>query len=418
MKTWMKGTAALVAITAGVALAGCGPQSDGGGGKTETLKVFVFDNGPEWIAAYQAVADSFEAETGITVELETAGSSDYDGLIDTRLSGGEDGPDVFAVRPANIPSYVEGGYLADLSGEDWFTGLPEGAQNAPNTVQDGGHYAFPIAKNPNYVVYNKDLFAAAGVEVPTTLDELKEVSQTLLDNGTTPIAMSAQDSWWQFFILFHATAQHVLNVDPENGQEIMAGEQTFAGDEGWEQTLEIYKDLAPYYMPNPLGTSHDAAKAAFLQGQAAMFPAPWVLPDVRQTDLNVGAFVFPTTDDPEEPSMWGDFPVLLGVNPAGGDEEAAKQFSEFLLSDAAYPDLITALKYFPVKEGIDVSGVDPIFGEVQEAVEGRQFYPSPNDVWLPGVADVFIAEVQNLLAGNATVDEVLARTDQAVQDAQ
>jgi ABC-type glycerol-3-phosphate transport system substrate-binding protein len=71
-----------------------------------------------------------------------------------------------------------------------------------------------------------------------------------------------------------------------------------------------------------------------------------------------------------------------------------------------------------VKEGIDVSGVDPIFGEVQEAVEGRQFYPSPNDVWLPGVADVFIAEVQNLLAGNATVDEVLARTDQAVQDAQ
>lgn len=116
--------------------------------------------------------------------------------------------------------------------------------------------------------------------------------------------------------------------------------------------------------------------------------------------------------------MWGDFPVLLGVNPAGGDEDAAKQFSEYLLSDEAYPDFITALKYFPIEEGIDVSSVDPIFGEVQEAVAGREFYPSPNDVWLPGVADVFLAEVQNLLAGTATVDEVLERTDAAVADAQ
>lgn len=425
MKAWIKGIAVIAALSLGGGVAGCSAPTPSPAPSVEStptvsappvepLSMLITDNGPEWVKAFQTVADAFTAKTGIAVNLEALASDDFDGIIDTRLQGGADGPDVFLVRPNRIPDYVAEGYLAPLQGESWFTALPEGAQNAPNTVQDGGHYAFPIAKNANYVLYNKDLFEKAGVEVPLTLAELKAASQKLLDSGVTPIAMSAQDSWWQFFILFHATAQHVLNVDPQNGQKIMAGEATFAGDAGWTQTLQIYKDLAPFYMPNPLGTSHDAAKAAFLQGKAAIFPAPWILSEVRQTDLNVGAMVFPTTEDPATPAVWGDFPVLLGVNPKAGSEAAAKQFSEFLLSDEAYADLIKGLRYFPVKEGVDVSSVDPLFAEVQTAIQGREFYPSPNDVWLPGVADVFLAKVTDLLADKATVEEVLAATDDAV----
>lgn len=429
MRTWIKGVATAAAVTLGVGLAGCSPAPATSGSPApsdsstmpaapaEPLSILITDNGPEWVKAFQTAADAFTAQSGVTVNLEAQASADYDKIIDTRLQGGADGPDVFLVRPNRIPDYVAEGYLSPLEGEAWFTALPEGAQNAPNTVQEGGHYAFPIARNANYAVYNKALFEKAGVEVPKTLSELKAVGDKLLAADITPIAMSAQDAWWQWFIVYHATAQHVLPADPQNGEKIMAGESTFAANTGWQESLQIYKDLEPYYMPNPLGTSHDAAKAAFLQGKAAIFTAPWILPEVRQTDLDVGAMVFPTTEDPATPAVWGDYPVLLGVNPKAGSEAAAKQFSEFLLSDAIYTDLIKGLKYFPVKEGVDVSSVDPLFAEVQTAIEGREFYPSPSDVWLPGVADAMLAKITDLLAGKATVAEVLEAADAAVEKA-
>ena len=424
MKRWKKGVAAPPAAASSVGAVGCASEesldtksSDGAAEPQGPLSVLITDNGPEWVAAFQGVADGFTEETGIEVNLEAQASTDYDKIIDVRLQGGEDGPDVFVVRPQWVPDFSAEGYLAPLEDQDWFTALPEEAQNPPNTVQDGSHFAFPIARNPNYAVYNKDLFEQAGVEVPTTLSELKEASEKLLDAGITPIAMSAQDAWWQWFIIHHAAAQHVLYQDPDNGPKIMAGEETFAGTAGWTEALQIYSDLKPYYMPNPLGTSHDAAKAAFLQGKAAIFTAPWILPEVRQTDLNVGAMVFPTTEDPDTPAMWGDYPVLLGVNPQAGAEDAAKQFSEYLLSDGVYEDLIAGLKYFPVKEGVDVSSVDPLFAEVQTVIEGKDFYPSPTDTWSPGVADAMLAKITDLLADKATIADVLDAADQAAADA-
>jgi raffinose/stachyose/melibiose transport system substrate-binding protein len=415
VKTWKTGTAAVLALALGAGLAGCAEAETG---PTESLTFLITDNGPEWGAAFQAAADGFEAETGISVAIEKFSSDDYDSTIDTRLAAGADGPDFFLVRPARIPDYVAGGYLAPLDDQSWFTALEPAAQKAPNAVQDGSAYAFPIAKSGNHVVYNKALFEQAGItDVPLTLDELLEDSQALLDAGITPFAMSGQDSWWLQFILFHATAQHVLAEDPQNGQKIMSGEQTFSGDAGWEESLQVFEDLAPYYLPDALGTSNDAAKAAFLSGQAAIWPAPWILPDVRTTEMDAGVFVLPTTNDPAEPSMWGDFPYLFGINPTTGNTDAANQFAEYLFSESVYADLVTGVAAYPVLDGVAAPSTDPVFAEALAAYGDREFYGSPNDVWLPGVGDALLVGLQDLLAGKATTDEVLARLDQAVADA-
>jgi raffinose/stachyose/melibiose transport system substrate-binding protein len=417
VKTWKSGTAALLTLALGATLAGC--TTGGSGEGTESLNFLITDNGPEWSAAFDAAAAGFEEETGISVEIEKFSSDDYDSTIDTRLAAGADGPDFFLVRPNRIPDYVAGGYLAPLGDQAWFTALEPGAQKAPNAVQDGEPYAFPIVKSGNHVVYNKALFEQAGItEVPLTLEELEAASQKLLDAGIVPFAMSGQDSWWLQFVLFHASAQHVLAEDPTNGQAIMSGEQTFAEDAGWKASLEVFQELAPYYLPDALGTSFDSAKAAFLDGSAAMFPAPWILPDVRTTEMDAGAFVFPTTDNADETSMWGDFPYLFGINPTPGNTEAAQQFAEYLFTDGVYESLVTGVAAFPVVAGVPAPDTDPIFAEALAAYGDRTFYGAPNDVWLPGVGDVLTTELQNLLAGQATVDEVLAKLDQAVADAQ
>ena len=46
---------------------------------------------------------------------------------------------------------------------------------------DGKILGIPMTAGYEYVYYWKDMFEEAGVEVPTTWDQLKEVSRTLQD---------------------------------------------------------------------------------------------------------------------------------------------------------------------------------------------------------------------------------------------
>ncbi|MHB1173370.1 MAG: ABC transporter substrate-binding protein [Lacisediminihabitans sp.] len=404
------------AIAAAVALSAC--SSGGGTSGGAVLKFLIWDNGPQSIVAYKSLVAGFEKENPtIKVNLETANTKDYDNLLKTRLSGGA-GPDIYGVRPQDTPALVKGGYLADVTSEPWFTSLTASAQDAPNAVQDGKAYAFPIIQSGDGIVFNKALFSTAGIkDAPTTLSGLIDASKKLKDAGITPFAMSAGDGWWTQFILYHLTAPNVAYAEPKANADIMAGKSTFSSSPGWRKSLEIYKQLIPYYMPDPVGTPQAAAQSAFLQGNAAMFPASWILPEVRKTSLDVGYFNFPATENANTPAIWGSYQVQLGLNPKNGNVEAAKKFAAYLFSDQEYPSFLAKMSSFPVKDGVTVANSDPLAPTLIAAWKGKTFEPSPNDTWLPGIADAMVSALQNLTAGKASVDDVLKTMDDATQAA-
>ncbi|MEV8268377.1 extracellular solute-binding protein [Microbacterium sp. NPDC076911] len=414
MKTRLTFVAAVTAA-AMVVLASCtaGSSSD----DPTTLKFMIWDNGAASIEAFESVAAEFSESTDgeIVVEVETLNTSDYDTILNTRLAGGN-GPDVFGVKPDKTPQYIEGGYLAAVDDQEWFQELPDAAQNAPSAKSGESTYAFPLNRSGEGLIYNTALFEEAGATPPTTYTELLEASEKLLDAGITPLAMSAQDAWWPVFVLYHASAQNVDFLDPEFNAEVMAGETTFSDSDGWLRALEIYEEMIPYYMADPLGTSQEAAQAAFVQGEVAMFPASWILPEVRDTSLDVGYVTFPTTDD-DVPAIWGSYNIQLAVSATNGTEDAANQFVEYLYSDEPYTEVLTALKSFPVKDGVDVTGIDPLFPTMQAAWEGVEFVPTPSDFWLPGVQDAMTTAVQDLTAGRTDPASVLKAMDEATADA-
>ncbi|GAA1946614.1 ABC transporter substrate-binding protein [Microbacterium aquimaris] len=408
-------TAVAATATLGL-LAGCS-GTDASDDGTTTITFMIWDNGAESIDAFNSVAEAFTESTDgeIVVEVETLNTSDYDSIVETRLSGGS-GPDVYGVKPDNTALYVEGGFLSPVQDQAWFQELSAAAQDAPNARQGDDVYTFPLNRSGEGLIYNTDLFEEAGASVPTTLPELLETSQTLLDAGITPLAMSAQDMWWQAFIIYHASAQNVDYLDPEFNQAVTAGETTFSDNDGWMDTIEVYEDLMPYFMPDPLGTSQEAAQSAFLQGEVAMFPASWILPEVRSAGLNVDYATFPTTDE-YTPAIWGSFNIQLGINPENGNADAANQFVEYLYSDEPYTEILTALRSFPVKDGIDVSGIDPLFPTMLEAWDGVEFVPTPSDFWNPGVQDAMNSTLQDVLADRADAADVLAAMDTANDEA-
>ena len=46
-----------------------------------------------------------------------------------------------------------------------------------------------------FYLYNKDIFEELNLEVPTTYNEFKDVCQTILDAGITPIYEATTNGW-------------------------------------------------------------------------------------------------------------------------------------------------------------------------------------------------------------------------------
>lgn len=378
-----------------------------------TLNFALWSNSNTDKEAWDKLAEEYSSlHPEVKIVNETFDSKQYDSIYKARLAGG-DGPDIYGVRPADLESLVKGGYAADLSGLDWFPELSQGAQN--NHVIDGKPYAFPFLQSGNGFLYNKAIFTKYNLSEPKTFDDLLAICKTLNDNGIVPFGMAAKDNWWPQFILYYATAEHVFAKDPDFIKKINAGEATYTDTAGWLDAINVYKALldAKAYVPNPLGVSFDECKAMFLQEKAAMFPATWVLEDARKANIDIGYSNLPTTNDAASNSLWGGFSGSLAINPSNGKTEAASAYIKFLLETENYHSICAAWKLFPVKAGVDVSDIDPLFGAEQKAWEGKTLYGSPSDNMLSGVQDAMLTELQMLTAGESTPENVLKKMDEA-----
>ncbi|GGT23534.1 extracellular solute-binding protein [Streptomyces chromofuscus] len=109
-----------------------------------------------------------------------------------------DGPDVVEVGNTQVPQYVDGGGLLDLTLEslrdwglrDWLPGLAEPGR------QRSTQYGIPWYAANRVVIYRKDLFERAGItRPPRTRDEWLAATETLDSDGNQGIYLAGQD-WY------------------------------------------------------------------------------------------------------------------------------------------------------------------------------------------------------------------------------
>jgi N,N'-diacetylchitobiose transport system substrate-binding protein len=113
-------------------------------------------------------------------------------------SDGENGPDVIEVGNTQVPRYVVGRGLLDLTLEsaakwgrdDWLPGLAEPGQ------QRFHQYGIPWYAANRVVIYRKDLFQQAGVTaLPRTRTEWLDATEKLNADGRQGIYLAGQD-WY------------------------------------------------------------------------------------------------------------------------------------------------------------------------------------------------------------------------------
>jgi multiple sugar transport system substrate-binding protein len=180
-------------LISGVILSGCSPKtatepltdvSEPAEAEQEpvTIKWWV----PNWDEEVAKVLVSeFEAENpNIKVEMTITTWDTMEGQIRTALHG-DNAPDVITDLESRTPAYAEQGLLANLdpyfeaSGID----LEDFVSSAiPLNSYNGSMYGMPMRHDGPAMIYNKDMFEAAGLDpdaFPTTWEELDEVAKAL-----------------------------------------------------------------------------------------------------------------------------------------------------------------------------------------------------------------------------------------------
>lgn len=427
MRTTKKIVAAASAAALMAGLAAC----SGGGGDAETtdatsLKLWHYEspNGAMGIAWAEAIKVFEEEHPGVTVEFEEKSFEQIQQTAGMILSSDE-GPDILEYNKGNATTGLlsSQGLLTDLTAvaeERGWTDLL--SPSLATTVQYDENGVMGTGKwygIPNYgefvtVYYNKDMFAEAGVEVPTTLDEMTAVMDTFVANGTIPLGMAGAEypAGQLFYQLALSQAdrqwitdfQTFTNPVDFQGPELTFGAETFAD---WVD--------AGYMASDSASLKAEDMGVGFINGTYPMMVSgswwygrlvdeidgfDWGVYNFPGNTFNAGSsgnlWVVPTNSKAPELAydfiditMRPEIQAILGNN--GGLPVAANPED---ITDAKSQELITA------------------FNEVLDA-DGLAFYP---DWPVPGFYDVIVNSVQKLINGSAEPAAVLDELGAAYAD--
>jgi N,N'-diacetylchitobiose transport system substrate-binding protein len=179
-------SALAVATASVVALSGCAssggtatsaPASSSAAGQNITLWLAGGDT-PDALRDY--LKSTYKAKTGGTLTIEQQDWGDLVTKLTTALPDENNTPDVTEIGNTQAPTFTNVGAFADVS--DMYTELG-GDKLLQSFVDvgkvDGKNYALPYYFGSRYMFYRKDIWKAAGVEMPKTLDEFNTAVKTI-----------------------------------------------------------------------------------------------------------------------------------------------------------------------------------------------------------------------------------------------
>lgn len=384
----VRAVAAGIALAlAGTLLAGC--TSDG----RETIR-FTFSK-REALAFMNGVVDSYNAsQDRVRVEMDTSGVD----VVSASFVRGNPPDIMLANYNYETARFVQRCALSDLSA----TTAASTTRDDLQTLMDqygscsGRVSALPYSVMAASVIYNKDLFAQAGVAVPTTWDELVAACEKLTAAGITPFYGTFKDDWtvgqgWYDYAVggsldvvdfFNRLAAEGADVGPDAATSF---ERDFTAP--IERMTQLTSTFVNADAPS---RGYGDGNLAFAKGEAAMYlQGPWAFSEIAKTspDMNLGTFPLPMTDDPGDLRVRVNMDLAAMIPEGSRHQDAARDFLEYLYRPETIEAYNTAqLGFTPTKDASMPS--DPrIAGMIPFYTSGK-VYQGPS-VLVPKTIPVF-----------------------------
>ncbi|MEK8132298.1 sugar ABC transporter substrate-binding protein [Paenibacillus filicis] len=232
----------------------------------------------------------------IEVNYITRGS-DYTQAVDIGFASGQ-APDVLRVKENSIQLYYKKGYLAPLDAymsEEMKTRFP--AIDGYNRF-GGQRYSLPNFGATMRLIYNKELFAKAGIAgPPATLEELVDTARKLTVAGKAEGAYGFALNFKSPQSAFDRSARAIAEMSGYGGFgfDFRSGRFDFGG---YRQIVEAFKRIKDQgsMLPGVESLDMDPLRAQFAAGKIGMYMSYSAEPGVYRTQ-------FPTSLD------WAAAPV-------------------------------------------------------------------------------------------------------------
>ncbi|SDY76318.1 extracellular solute-binding protein [Herbiconiux ginsengi] len=301
--------AVALAAVAGIGLAACSGGSGGGGAAgdltaTGPITIWYSNNATELEWGKQMV-EAWNAENPdqkITGQEIPAGKSSEE-VIGAAITAGNAPCLVFNTAPSAVGQFEKQGGLVNLSDfDDGASYIEERSGDIAKQYQnaDGDYFQLPWKSNPVVIFYNKDLFAAAGLDPEnpklSTYDDFIATSKTLVDAGVAPFAIQPAPTSEFFQMQFDFMP---LYAAATGGTPLIEdGKATFADDKGTE-VAQFWRDL----YDQKLAGQEQYQGDAFADGQAAMaIVGPWAIS--VYDGVNFGSVPVPTPEATDPKDVW------------------------------------------------------------------------------------------------------------------
>ena len=190
---------------AALALAGCSTGDTGSGGSAAGDGSFdsveaALEKGGEitywsWTPSAEAQVEAFEKEyPNVKVNVVNAGTNNEEYTkLQNAIKAGSGAPDVVQVEYYAFPQFALTDAFVDLSQYGFADFEDDYTASTWNSVTDGDAiYGLPQDSGPMALFYNKAVFDAAGVAVPTTWDEYYEAAKAI--HAANPDAYITNDT--------------------------------------------------------------------------------------------------------------------------------------------------------------------------------------------------------------------------------
>ena len=408
-------TATAVAVAAITVLTGCSGSGNTGNSDDPVTLTFATnlisaeETGTSPVV--KELIKQFEAKyPNVTIQEQTSQSTALQQVVQLAFAS-HNVPDVFNFwrpEPAfNMDKYIASGQLADLSE---LAGEPDVKNTFPasswdTATVDGKVWALPLYNFSVPLIVNKKVFAAAGVPLPQTWEDLKAAVPALKAAGYVPWTLSTQDAQQSDDRLLDYVLDRAFGND--GALALFRGERSFT-DPAVVQVLDEYLSISSGFGPEDAAALDNNAAIAkyFNTGQSAMLLTnSGYLPAIdKEAAKDMTVIPFPTMPGggQAEPHIEKDLTNLMYASAAGMEDEtkgpAIRNFLKFVTSPEAqkmFSDesiLVAGVGVQP-----DIAKTGELFSEVQEQTstldgdkwlgngrtpsQQQSFYPLMGEAW-------------------------------------
>ncbi|OIJ10500.1 maltose ABC transporter substrate-binding protein [Anaerobacillus alkalilacustris] len=373
----------------------------------EGAELLFWSEGEENLDWAREMAEAFEAEYGVPVQVEEVNQEDAPERLATDGPSGLAG-DVFASTHDRIGRAISAGLvLENFWPEEYEAEFMDAAIQA--TSFDNVLYGYPARIETYALYYNKDLVETA----PITMDELIEVAKELNNEIDRGFLMEPGNFYFTYGF-FGGYGGYVFGDNNTDVNEIGLN------NEGSVKAVELIKKLRDEVAPGVAAEdiTYDVRTSLFETGDMAFdINGPWAIQGYRSAGINFGIAPLPVLDNGQNPKSFSGAGAFY-VNAYTPYPDAAALFAQFITSEESLLKLYETVGHLPPRLALldnELIQSNPFAVAFLEQAEHA--VPMPNVAEMPLVWGPMEAAVNEVWNNDVDIQEALDRAVNTIENA-